>query len=128
MKIGMVGLGRMGANMTRRLLRGGHECVAFDLNPFSVSELVKEGAQSATSLEDLAGKLPKPRAVWVMLPAGAVTEETVTTLGNLLAEGDVVIDGGNTFFKDDVRRARGLAARQMHYVDVGTSGVRAVAV
>src|SRR6266446_4722156 len=101
----MVGLGRMGANMSRRLMRGGHECVVFDLNPKSVSDLAAEGAQPAASLEDLTRKLEKPRAVWVMLPAGEPTEQSVTTLAGRMEPGDIVIDGGNSYYKDDVRRA-----------------------
>src|SRR6266404_1151833 len=122
MKIGMIGLGRMGSNMARRLMRGGHQCVVFDLNPKSVSELAKEGAQAATSLEDLAARLEKPRAVWIMLPAGEPTEQTVTTLAGRIEPGDILVDGGNSYYKDDVRRAGVLAARAIHYLDAGASG------
>jgi 6-phosphogluconate dehydrogenase len=122
MQIGMIGLGRMGGNMARRLMRGGHACVVYARRPESVRRLVNEGATGSTSLADLAGKLKKPRAVWVMVPAGEATEQTVMALADLLAEGDTVIDGGNSYFKDDVRRARTLGAKGIHYLDVGTSG------
>jgi 6-phosphogluconate dehydrogenase len=122
MRIGMVGLGRMGANMARRLLRGGHEVVAWDRDAAPVRALAGEGAAAASSIDDLVRRLEAPRVAWVMLPAGAPTEGTVAALGERLAAGDVVVDGGNAHFKDDVRRARGLAARGIHYVDVGTSG------
>src|SRR5437773_1380654 len=122
MKIGLFGLGRMGSNMARRLMRGGHQCVVFDLNPQSVSQLAKEGAQASTSLEDLIVRLEKPRAVWIMLPAGEPTEQTVTTLAGLLEPGDILVDGGNSYYKDDVRRAAALAAKGIHYLDAGTSG------
>jgi len=112
----------MGANMARRLMRGGHDCVVFDLNPKSVSDVAAEGAQAATSLEDLAGKLEKPRAVWIMLPAGQPTEQSVATLANHMEPGDCIIDGGNSQYKDDVRRAGALAPRRIHYIDAGTSG------
>ena len=122
MRIGMVGLGRMGANMVRRLLAGGHECVAFDLSPDAVRAIEAEGAVGAASLADLVAKLAPPRAVWVMVPAGGPTEKTVAALGALLTSGDGVIDGGNSFYKDDVRRAEELRPRGVDYVDVGTSG------
>jgi 6-phosphogluconate dehydrogenase len=122
MQLGMVGLGRMGANMTRRLLRGGHEAVVFDLNPQSVAEIAGEGAVGASSLEDFVAKLSKPRAAWVMVPAGGPTETTVATLAKLMEPGDVLIDGGNSYYKDDVRRAKLLKSSGIHYVDVGTSG------
>ena len=122
MKIGMVGLGRMGSNMARRLMRGGHQCVVFDLNAQSVSQLAKEGAQPAASLEDLAARLEKPRAIWIMLPAGDPTEQTVMTLAGRIEPGDILIDGGNSYYKDDVRRAGVLAAKGIHYLDAGTSG------
>ena len=118
----MVGLGRMGSNMARRLMKGGHECVAFDLNPARVTDLAGEGAQPAASLEDLISKLEKPRAAWVMLPAGEPTEQTVTTLADQMAPGDSIIDGGNSYYKDDVRRAGVLSPRGIHYIDAGTSG------
>jgi 6-phosphogluconate dehydrogenase len=123
MQIGMVGLGRMGANIVRRLMKdGGHQAVVYDKNQKAVAELAGEGATGASSLEDLVKKLKAPRAVWVMLPAGAITESTIETLATLLAPGDVIIDGGNTFWQDDVRRGKTLAARKIDYVDVGTSG------
>lgn len=122
MQLGMVGLGRMGANMVRRLLRGGHECVVFDRNPENVASLVKEGARGSGSLDEMVRQLGKPRAVWVMVPAGGPTEETVMALGQRMDKGDIVIDGGNSYFKDDVRRAKTLNMRGIHYIDVGTSG------
>ncbi|MDP9120781.1 MAG: decarboxylating 6-phosphogluconate dehydrogenase [Acidobacteriota bacterium] len=122
MQIGMVGLGRMGGNMVRRLLRGAHQCVVYDRNPQQVEELVKEGATGASSLADLTAKLTAPRIVWLMLPSGEITESAVHEVAALLSPGDVVIDGGNTYYKDDVRRARELAARGVHYMDAGTSG------
>jgi 6-phosphogluconate dehydrogenase len=122
MQIGMVGLGRMGANMARRLMRGGHRCAAFDLNEKAVGALVEAGATAASSLEDLAAKLQRPRAVWVMLPAGEVTEQSVTRLAACLEPGDTIVDGGNSHYKDDVRRAGVLAALGIRYLDVGTSG------
>jgi 6-phosphogluconate dehydrogenase len=120
MQIGIVGLGRMGANIGRRLMRAGHQVVGFDAAPQAVKAL--EGATGAASLEDLVGKLSAPRVVWVMLPAGKITEEAIAHLGGLLSKGDIVIDGGNTFFKDDVRRAASLKQKGISYVDVGTSG------
>ncbi len=122
MQLGMIGLGRMGANMVRRLMRGGHQCVVFDRNPESVKGLAKEGAAGAASIEELLGKLEKPRAVWVMVPAGKPTDDTVAALGERMEKGDVVIDGGNTYFKDDVRRSQALAPKGVQYIDVGTSG------
>ncbi len=122
MQLGMIGLGRMGANMVRRLLRTGHSAVAFDFSADKVRELAAEGATGASSIEDLVQKLAPPRAVWIMVPSGDPTEETVRHLGDLLSRGDVVIDGGNSFFKDDVRRAKGLAAKGIDYIDAGTSG------
>ena len=122
MQIGMIGLGRMGANMARRLIRGGHSAVVHDRNPESVAKLVDDGASGVATLDDLVALLDKPRAVWVMVPAGPPTEETVAALGRRLDAGDVVIDGGNSYFKDDVRRAGQLGANGIHYVDVGTSG------
>jgi 6-phosphogluconate dehydrogenase len=121
-QIGLVGLGRMGANMVRRLEKGGHKCTVFDLNADNVQKLVKEGVQGASSLEDLVSKLPKPRAVWVMVPAGHATESTVQTLANAMEAGDVIIDGGNSFYKDDIRRAAEFKKRGIHYMDAGTSG------
>ena len=122
MQMGMVGLGRMGANMVRRLMQAGHECAVTDLNEAMVAAMAKEGATGAASLADLVGALRPPRAVWVMVPAGDPTEHTVMALGDLLAAGDTIIDGGNSWFKDDVRRAGALAAKGIHYVDAGTSG------
>jgi 6-phosphogluconate dehydrogenase len=122
MQIGMIGLGRMGANMARRLMRGGHQCVVYDRSPDSVKALAAEGAKAGDSLAALVAGLSKPRAVWVMVPAGAPTESTVMELGGLLEAGDTVIDGGNSFFKDDVRRAQALAPKGITYVDAGTSG------
>ncbi len=122
MQIGMVGLGRMGSNIVRRLMRGGHACVSFDLNPKNVKELELEGSQGATSLDDFVGKLGKPRVAWVMVPAGDPTEKTVQSLADHLESGDIIIDGGNSHYKDDVRRAKSLQQKGLHYVDVGTSG------
>src|SRR5260370_22121570 len=122
MKIGMVGLGRMGSNMAHRLMQGGHQCVVFDLNPESVSKLAAQGAAAAASLVDLAQKLEKPRAIWIMLPAGDPTEQTVNTLAEHLEPGDTLIDGVNPYYKDDVRRAATLRARGIRYIDAGTSG------
>ncbi len=122
MQLGMIGLGRMGANMVRRLMRNGHQCVVFDVNPANVQALEKEGAIGAASLEDFAAKLTAPRAAWVMVPAGGPTENTVNALAGHFAAGDIIIDGGNSYFKDDVRRARALAEKGIHYVDAGTSG------
>jgi 6-phosphogluconate dehydrogenase len=122
MRIAVIGLGRMGGNISRRLMRGGHEVVAFDRNQDNVRELAGEGATAAASLEDAASKLGTPRIFWLMLPAGAPTEATVAALLTIVQAGDVIIDGGNSFFKDDVRRFRECAERGVHYVDVGTSG------
>ncbi len=122
MQLGMIGLGRMGANMVRRLMRGGHQCVVFDRSPKSVEQLAAEGAAGAASLDEFVGKLTKPRAAWIMVPAGDPTEQTVMALAERMEAGDIIIDGGNSYFKDDVRRAKGLQAKAIHYVDVGTSG------
>jgi 6-phosphogluconate dehydrogenase len=123
MQIGMIGLGRMGGNMVRRLMKAGHDCVVYSRGADSREELAKEGATAAASVEDLAQKLGDgPRAVWSMLPAGAVTEETVQALGGLLKRDDIIIDGGNSFYKDDIRRAKRLTDRGIRYVDCGTSG------
>jgi 6-phosphogluconate dehydrogenase len=121
MEIGMIGLGRMGGSMVRRLLRTGHQCVVYDLHPQAVAALVKEGAVGARSLEDFVKKLTQPRALWMMVPA-AVVDPTLTALVPLLARDDVVVDGGNSYYHDDIRRAAELAATGIHYVDVGTSG------
>jgi 6-phosphogluconate dehydrogenase len=117
----MVGLGRMGANMVRRLLKGGHECVVFDMSPKAVSELAAENAVGSTSLADLVKKLEKPRAVWLMVPA-AVVDKTIADILPALEPDDILIDGGNSYYIDDIRRAKELAPRRIHYVDVGTSG------
>ena len=122
MQLGMIGLGRMGGNIVRRLLRDGHEAVVFDQNPEAVAALVAEGAVGADSLEDFVAKLSLPRAAWVMLPAGTITEATVKTLAGLMGSDDCIIDGGNSFYKDDIRRAAELKGAGIHYVDVGTSG------
>ena len=122
MQLGMIGLGRMGANLVRRLLRHGHDCVVFDQNPEAVAGLVGKGITGGADLADLVGKLAKPRNVWVMLPAGEITEQTVAELGRLLEPGDTIIDGGNAFFQDDVRRAREMKDKGIHYLDCGTSG------
>ena len=122
MQLGMIGLGRMGGNIVRRLLRDGHTAVVFDQNPEAVAALVAEGATGAASLEEFVSKLDVPRAAWVMLPAGAITEATVAQLGDLMQPDDVIIDGGNSFYKDDIRRAATLKPKGIHYVDVGTSG------
>ena len=122
MQIGMIGLGRMGGNMVRRLMKGGHACVVYDRGPEAVAALVKEGATGAKTLEELVSKLQKPRAVWVMVPSGGPTEDTVQSLAGVLEAGDTIIDGGNSFFKDDVRRAKVVAKKGIHYVDAGTSG------
>ena len=122
MQMGMIGLGRMGANMVRRLMQGNHTCVVFDLNADNVKRLRGEGAAGTTSLDDFASKLDKPRVAWVMVPAGGPTENTVLALAEHFEAGDIIIDGGNTYFKDDVRRGKLLKEKGIHYVDVGTSG------
>jgi 6-phosphogluconate dehydrogenase len=121
MQLGMIGLGRMGANMVRRLIRKGHDCVVFDRSQQAVSDLVKENAVGAGSLQDLVKKLQKPRAVWLMVPA-AVVDQTIADLLPHLDAGDILIDGGNSYYVDDIRRAKELAPKRLHYVDVGTSG------
>jgi 6-phosphogluconate dehydrogenase len=121
MQLGMIGLGRMGANLVRRLMRDGHECVVYDLDPASVRQLESEGATGADSLADFVAKLDFPRVAWIMVPA-AFTGETIDELATLMDAGDIVIDGGNSYYRDDVDRAKALAPRGIHYVDVGTSG------
>jgi len=121
MQLGMIGLGRMGANMVRRLLKGGHRCVVFDRSPQAVDELVHEKAAGSSSMPEFVAKLDKPRAVWLMVPA-AVVDSTIADLQPYLESGDIVIDGGNSYYVDDIRRAKELAAKKIHYVDVGTSG------
>jgi 6-phosphogluconate dehydrogenase len=122
MQIGVVGLGRMGANIARRLMRHGHSCVVWDRDPKPGQQLAGEDALTVASLAELVRTLAVPRSVWVMLPAGEATETAIAELAGLLAPGDTIIDGGNTFWKDDVRRAHELSAKDLHYVDVGTSG------
>ncbi len=123
MQIGLVGLGRMGGNIVRRLMtKGQHKVVVYDNNSKSVNDLAADGATASASLEELVRKLDVPRTVWVMLPSGKITEDTIATLSKVFESGDTVIDGGNTFWQDDVRRARELKERGIHYVDVGTSG------
>jgi 6-phosphogluconate dehydrogenase len=122
MQIGMIGLGRMGGNIVRRLAGGGHQCVVFDRNPAAIEALVGAQVAGSTDLKQLVGQLKKPRVVWLMLPAGRITEETVELLGGLLESSDIIIDGGNSFYKDDIRRARKLAQKGIRYVDCGTSG------
>src|SRR5262249_36672434 len=115
MQLGMIGLGRMGANMVRRLMAGKHECVVYDLSPDNVKALAGEGATGATSIEDFVKKLRKPRVAWVMVPAGAATEQTVMALAGRMEAGDIIIDGGNSYFKDDIRRAKTLQQTGIHY-------------
>ena len=121
MQLGMIGLGRMGANMVKRLLKGGHQCVVYDMSQKAVTELVQEKAVGASSLADLVKNMQKPRAVWLMVPA-AVTDKTIADLLPHLEAGDILIDGGNSYYIDDIRRAKELAQKKIHYVDVGTSG------
>jgi len=122
MQLGVIGLGRMGANIARRLMKNGHECVVFDRDPKAGAELATEGAKVGDDLAGVVARLAAPRAVWVMLPAGGPTDETVLALGDALSPGDTVIDGGNSFYRDDIRRAAALKAKGVDYVDVGTSG------
>jgi 6-phosphogluconate dehydrogenase len=122
MQLAMIGLGRMGGNMVERLMSRGHTCVVYDRNADAVKAYVAKGAAGASSLKELVDKLTKPRAAWVMVPCGAATENTVNDLAALMEAGDIIIDGGNSYFKDDARRALALKAKQLHYVDVGTSG------
>jgi len=122
MQLGMIGLGRMGANIVRRLMRNQHSCTVYDRNPAPGEALAAEGATAVSSIQDLVASLEAPRAVWIMLPAGAPTEQTIAAVAPLLEAGDVIIDGGNTFWQDDVRRGAALAEKGLHYLDVGTSG------
>jgi 6-phosphogluconate dehydrogenase len=122
MELGMVGLGRMGANMARRLMRDGHRLVVYDVNPDAVSELAGEGAEGASSLPDLASKLSAPRSVWVMVPAGEITEKTIEDVAVALESGDAIVDGGNSYYRDDIRRAEMLRGKGIDFIDCGTSG------
>jgi len=122
MQIGIVGLGRMGGNIARRLLRNGHSCVVYDARPQARQELAKDGASPANDIKDFIARLKRPRIVWVMLPAGGITEKMIEELAVSMDKDDIVIDGGNTFYRDDIRRARALKQRSIQYVDVGTSG------
>ncbi len=122
MELGIVGLGRMGANMARRLMRDGHKIVAYDVNPDATAALEGEGAEGASSLEDLAAKLSAPRSVWVMVPAGEITESTVDAVAAVLDSGDAIVDGGNSYYRDDIRRAAKVGEQGIDYVDCGTSG------
>jgi 6-phosphogluconate dehydrogenase len=122
MELGMVGLGRMGANMSRRLMRDGHRVVAYDVNQDAVSELAGEGAERASSLQELASKLTAPRSVWLMVPAGEITEKTVEDVAVVLEPGDAIVDGGNSYYRDDIRRAEALGQKGIDFVDCGTSG------
>ncbi len=122
MQLGMIGLGKMGANMVRRIMGAGHECVVFDQSPEAVEALKSEGARGATSLAELVSKLDAPRAIWIMVPAGEITEGVVQELAGLMSKGDMMIDGGNSMFKDDARRAIELTPKGIHYLDCGTSG------
>jgi 6-phosphogluconate dehydrogenase len=122
MQLGMVGLGRMGGNIVRRLMRGGHECVVYDVNPAAVKTLEGEGAAGAQSFEEFVAKLRKPRAAWVMVPAGEITAKTIEGLAAQMEPGDIIIDGGNSYYRDDIRRSKALAARGIHLIDCGTSG------
>ena len=122
MQLGVIGLGRMGGNIVRRLMRAGHECVVYDRDPKPGQALAADGATLAAGLRDMVARLKAPRAIWVMLPAGKITEETLAELAELVGAGDTLIDGGNAFWKDDVRRGKELAAKGVHYMDIGTSG------
>ncbi len=122
MQLGMVGLGRMGAGLVRRLMKDGHRCVGYDVSPDAVTAIEADGATGASSLEDFVAKLEKPRSVWVMVPAGEITDKTIAALGDVLEPGDVVIDGGNTHYVDDIRHAEALRVKGIHHVDCGTSG------
>jgi 6-phosphogluconate dehydrogenase len=122
MQLGMVGLGRMGANIVRRLMRDGHECVVYDVNPKAIEQLAGDGATGASSLDEFVSRLEKPRAAWVMVPAGEITEGTVHDLADRLESGDAIIDGGNSYYRDDIRRAAELESKGIDYIDCGTSG------
>jgi 6-phosphogluconate dehydrogenase len=122
MQLGIIGLGRMGGNIARRLMRNGHTSVVYDRAEPAVADLVKDGSTGAKDLADLVRQMDAPRVVWVMLPAGKITDDTISQLGDLLSSGDIIIDGGNTFYKDDIRRAKALKSKGMYYIDVGTSG------
>ncbi len=122
MQLGMIGLGRMGGNIVRRLMNNGHSCVVYDAQPASVNQLASEGAIPSQDLKQFMDQLKSPKAVWVMLPAGPITESTIATLGDMMSSGDIIIDGGNSNFQDDVRRAKTLAEKGIRYIDVGTSG------
>ena len=122
MQLGMVGLGRMGAGLVRRLMRDGHRCVVYDVSPDAVAALVADGAVGANSLEEFAAKLETPRSAWIMVPAGQITDDTIAAVGAVFAAGDVIIDGGNTYYRDDLRHAAALKQQGIHHVDVGTSG------
>ncbi len=122
MQLGMIGLGRMGGNIVRRLMNNGHSCVVYDAQPASVNQLASEGAIPSKDLKQFMDQLTSPKAVWVMLPAGPITESTIATLGDMMSSGDIIIDGGNSNFQDDVRRAKTLAEKGIRYIDVGTSG------
>ena len=122
MELGMIGLGRMGANMTERLLQGGHRVVAHDIDPAAVSRVTALGAAGAPSIEGLVQQLKPPRAVWLMVPAGDITEKTLSAVSAALQKDDIIIDGGNSYYVDDIRRANELVSKGVHYVDVGTSG------
>lgn len=121
MQLGMIGLGRMGANMVRRLMKNGHDCVVYDVSQKVVQELVKDGATGASSLDDFVDKLQKPRAVWMMVPA-AFVDQMIQDLTSKIEKEDILIDGGNSYYRDDIRRAKELTSKGIHYVDVGTSG------
>src|ERR1700728_898347 len=122
MQLGMVGLGRMGANLVRRLMRDGHHCVVYDVNPQAVQDLEQDGATGASSMADFVAKLTAPRAAWVMVPAGDITAKTIEELAALMEQGDTIIDGGNSYYRDDIARAADLSGRGIHLVDCGTSG------
>src|SRR5258707_11652400 len=122
MQLGMIGLGRMGGNIVRRLMKHGHSTVVYDKDPKAVAAISADGAVGSSALEDFVKKLEKPRTAWVMLPAGKITEATIDALSKLMDNGDVIIDGGNTSWQDDVRRGKALKGRGIHYVDVGTAG------